>query len=273
MKFNPAGGLAETGICILISAIWVMLCFRSAPSLLKLRARNLRLERSRCLAILSIGSPIFAVQLAASAMNAVLNNQLRIYGGDLAISVIGIIHSVVLFIALPIYGLNQGAQPIIGYNYGARQYDRVKRALQLAILVATAICVTGFAIVMGFPRQVIGLFNRQDTELIQLGARAIRICLFMLPIIGFQIVSANYFQAIGKPKHAVFLGLSRQVLLLIPAILIWPYFLGLDGIWLAFPTADFCSSLLTGTWLFFELRRLHYRNNGAVQQRGRGIRI
>jgi len=259
------GAAAATVISQLISATWVMLYFRSAPSLLKLRARNLRLERSRCLAILSIGSPIFAVQLTASAMNAVLNNQLRIYGGDLAISVIGIIHSVVLFIALPIYGLNQGVQPIIGYNYGARQYDRVKEALQLAILVATAICVTGFAIVMGFPRQVTGLFNRQDAELMQLGAHAIRICLFMLPIIGFQIVSANYFQAIGKPKHAVFLGLSRQVLLLIPAIVIWPYFLGLDGIWLAFPTADFCSSLLTGIWLFFELRRLHYRNDCAGQ--------
>lgn len=261
------GAAAATVISQVISTIWVLLYFRSAGSLLKLRAHHLWPARSCCLAILSIGSPLFAVQLAASAMNAILNNQLRAYGGDLAISVVGIIHSVVLFIAMPIYGLNQGAQPIIGYNHGARQYDRVKRTLQLAILSATAICVTGFAIVMGFPRQVIGLFNRQDAELMQLGVHAIRICLIMLPIIGFQIVSANYFQAIGKPQHAILLGLSRQVLILIPAIIIWPYFLGLDGIWIAFPTADFCSSLLTGTWLIFELRRLHYQNGNAVQHR------
>lgn len=258
------GAGAATTISHVASAIWVMSYFLTGRGLLKFHLSYLWPQAARCRLICSIGSPIFAMQVAASAMNAILNNQLRIYGGDLAISVIGIIHSVALLIAMPIFGLNQGIQPIIGYNYGARQFDRVKRTLQLAILAATIICVVGFLIVMVFPAQVIGLFNRQDAQLMELGTHAIRICLVMFPIIGFQIVSASYFQAVGKPKHALFLGLSRQVLLLIPAILIWPRFLGLTGIWLAIPTADFCSSLLTGTWLLFELRHLRRKDRQAA---------
>ncbi|MFW6169113.1 MAG: MATE family efflux transporter [Planctomycetota bacterium] len=258
------GAGVATTMSHIVSAVWVVGYFLSGQGLLRFRAHYLWPQLARCRLILAIGSPIFAMQLAASAMNAILNNQLRVHGGDLAISVIGIIHSVALFIAMPIFGLNQGIQPIIGYNYGARQFDRVKRTLQLAILTATTICVTGFIIVMGFPAQVISLFNRHDPALMELGTHAIRICLIMFPIIGFQIVSASYFQAVGKPKHALFLGLSRQVLLLIPAILIWPRFLGLNGVWFAIPTADFCSSLLTGTWLVFELRHLREKDKQVI---------
>jgi len=254
------GAAAATVISQAVSALWVLGYFLSGKSLLNLRARNLRLQWAVCASIVAIGSPMFAMQMAASVMNALLNNQLRVYGGDVAISVIGIIHAVALFIAMPIFGINQGAQPIIGYNYGARKFDRVKRALQTAILFATAICLTGFLVVMIFPSQVIWLFNREDESLMRLGTHAIRICLVMFPIIGFQIVSASYFQAVGKPKHALFLGLSRQVLLLIPAILVLPCFFGLNGLWAAIPTADLASSVLTGTWLFLELRHLRKRH-------------
>ena len=253
-----------------ISAAWVAMYFVYGRSLLKFHARSLRLRWSICRSIFTIGSPMFAMQIAASVMNAILNNQLRVYGGDLAISVMGIVHSVALFIAMPIFGLNQGAQPIIGYNYGAKKYDRVTRTLQLAILYATAICVVGFVVVMLFPSQVIWLFNHEDQQLMALGTHAIRICLVMFPIIGFQIVSSSYFQAVGKPKHALLLGLSRQVLLLIPAILIIPYFFALDGIWIAIPAADLCSSILTGTWLFFELRHLRDRHEEVVERRDSG---
>ncbi len=259
------GAAAATVISQAVSAAWVVVYFVRGRSLLKIRVRNLPLQRTICLAIVAVGSPMFAMQMAASVMNAILNNQLKIYGGDLAISVIGIIHAVALFIAMPIFGLTQGAQPIIGYNYGCGQYDRVKKTLQLAILCATIICVVGFIVVMIFPAQAIGLFNRDDPELMRLGTHAIRICLCMFPIIGFQIVSANYFQAVGKPKHALLLGLSRQVLLLIPAILILPHFFGLDGVWYAIPTADVCSSVVTGIWLFVELRHLRDRHIESTQ--------
>ena len=261
------GAAAATVISQAVSAIWVLSYFLRGKSLLHLHVSNLRLRSSICISIVTIGSPMFAMQMAASVMNAILNNQLHIHGGDLAISVMGIIHAVALFIAMPIFGINQGAQPIIGYNYGAKKFDRVKKALQTAILFATAICVAGFLLVMVFPSQVIWLFSREDELLMRLGTHAIRICLVMFPIIGFQIVSASYFQAVGKPKQALFLGLSRQVLLLIPAILILPYFFGLNGIWAAIPASDLASSILTGTWLFLELRHLRKRHVEVADER------
>ncbi len=263
------GAAAATVASQAISALWVMSYFVQGRSLLTFHVKYLRLQRSICRMIVVIGSPMFGMQLAASVMNAILNNQLRLQGGDLAISVMGIIHSVAFFIAMPIFGLNQGAQPIIGYNYGAQKYDRVKRTLQLAVLWATVICVAGFVLVMLFPQDIIRLFNPHDPHLLVLGSRAIRLCLAMIPIIGFQIVSASYFQAVGKAKTALFLGLSRQVLLLIPAILIWPIFLGLDGVWIAIPSADLGSSILTGIWLTIELRHLRDRHVESVAQRQR----
>ncbi len=254
------GAAAATVIAQAVSALWVLGYFLGGKSLLTLHGGNLRLRWSVCASILTIGSPLFAMQIAASVMNAVLNHQLRLHGGDLAISVMGIVYAVALFIAMPTFGINQGAQPIIGYNYGARKFDRVKKTLQTAILFATAICLSGFLVVMLFPSQVIWLFNREDEALMRLGTHAIRICLMMFPIIGFQIVSTSYFQAVGKPKQAMLLGLSRQVLLLIPAILILPHFFGLNGIWAALPTADLASSTWTGIWLFLELRHLRRRH-------------
>jgi len=249
-----------------VSAVWVTAYFLGRHSLLRLRARNLRLRQKVCLAIMAIGSPPFVMQLAASVVSLVLNNQLGRYGGDQALSVMGILFSVIMMTNMPIYGINQGAQPIIGYNYGAQRFDRVKRTLQTAVLAATAISATGFLVSMLFPAEVVRLFNRKDADplqmaaLLDLGVHAMRISLAMLPIIGFQIVSASYFQAVGKPGQAMFLSLSRQFLLLIPAALILPRFFGLDGVWAAIPAADLGSSLLTGLWLFLELRHLGRRH-------------
>jgi Na+-driven multidrug efflux pump len=163
---------------------------------------------------------------------------------------------------MPIFGINQGAQPIIGYNYGAQKFDRVKETLKLAIIAATVVVSLGFAVIQLFPAQLIALFNQEDKELIKLGARALRIFLIFLPIIGFQIVGANYFQAVGKPKKAMFLSLSRQVIILIPAVLILPriFNLGLNGILLAGPVSDLGSSVLTGILLFMELRHLEQKH-------------
>jgi Na+-driven multidrug efflux pump len=260
------GAAAATVTAQGVSALWVISYFLGGRSLVRFRVRNLRLRWSTCASIVAVGSPMFTMQIAASVLNAILNNQLRVHGGDLAISVMGIIYAVVLFIAMPVFGINQGAQPIIGYNYGARRFKRVKKALLTAILAATGITSAGFLVVMLFPSQVIWLFSREDETLVRLGTHAIRICLMMLPIVGFQIVSSSYFQAVGKPKHAMLLGLSRQVLLLIPAVLILPHLFGLDGVWAAIPTADLGSSVLTGIWLVLELRHLRQRQTEAVEE-------
>jgi len=254
------GAAVATVVSQAVSALWVVSYFLRGRSLLKLRKANLHLHWPTCASIVAIGSPPFAMQIAAATLNAILNHQLHRYGGDLAISVMGIVYAVTLFIAMPVFGINQGAQPIIGYNYGAENFDRVKKTLQTAILAATTITAAGFFVAMIFPSQVVWLFNRDDPTLMHMGTHALRICLVMFPIVGFQIVSASYFQAVGKPKHALLLSLSRQLLLLIPAVFILPCFFGLDGLWAAFPTADLGSSVLTGIWLLWELRHLHRRH-------------
>ncbi len=196
------------------------------------------------------------MQLTASVLQSLLNHQLGIYGGDLAISVMGVLYAMFMMVAMPIFGINQGAQPVIGHNYGARRFDRVKKALEMAVLAATGLAVVGFAVMTLCPAQAIRLFNREDAALLALGTHAIRIATMMTPLVGFQIVSASYFQAVGRPKEAMILMLSRQLLLLIPAALILPLLFGLDGVWAALPTSDFGASMLTGICLLLELWEL-----------------
>jgi Na+-driven multidrug efflux pump len=254
-------GAAWATVCAqLVSAAWVIWYFISGKSLLKLHAAAMRLNYPLCRKILLIGLPPFSLQIAACVLQAIMNHQLHRFGGDMAISIIGIIYAFVMMILMPIFGLNQGVQPIIGYNYGAKKFDRVKRALLTAILFAAAGTTIGFAIVMLFPEQVVRLFDPDNEKMAVLGAHAMRVSMLMLPIVGFQIVAANYFQAVGKPKMSMLLSLSRQVLMLIPAVLILPEFFGLEGVWAALPTADACSSILTGTCLYFELRHLQQRH-------------
>jgi putative MATE family efflux protein len=255
-QWGMRGAGLATVIAQAVSALWVISYFFSGRSLLRVRARYLKIDWPLTGKIMAIGSPPFAMQIAASVMNILLNHQLHRFGGDLAISVMGIIYTVVLMICMPIFGLNQGAQPIIGYNYGAQQFDRVKQALLTAILAATATTTVGFFLAMVFPAGLIRIFDPRDSALLELGQHAIRISTAMLPMVGFQIVSAGYFQAVGKPKHAMLLMLSRQVLILIPAVTILPSLFGLNGVWLAMPTSDLLSSLLTAAWLAFELRHL-----------------
>ena len=184
------------------------------------------------------------MQIANGAVHSVINHQLHSYDGNLAIW--GIIFPMFMLIFMPVVGINQGAQPIIGYNYGSLRFDRVKKTLQTAVLAASGIAVLGFVVMMVFPAHVFWLFTRASRELTAAGVHAMRLCAAMLPLVGFQIVSAGYFQAVGKPAQAMFLTLSRQVLLLIPAVLILPYFFGLRGVWMSLPVADFGSSALDG---------------------------
>jgi len=266
------GAALATILAQLTTAVWVLMHFRSRRALLRLRLASLRLRFATCRSILAIGSAPFAMQLAASAVIGVLNNQLwaygqrSVYGGDLAISVFGIVYSVAMTTMMPVFGISQGAQPIIGFNYGAQRYDRVKRTLFLAVLVASAVTTVGFAATMLFPSEIVHLFDEKDQQLIALGSHAIRLCFAVLPVVGFQVIGANYFQAVGKPKHAMLLSLSRQVILLLPGLLIWPRLLGLDGVWIASPVSDFGSSLLTAVWLAREVRRLGRKHRDAARE-------
>lgn len=255
-KMGVRGAAIATVISQAVSAAWVLAYFLRGKSMLKLRLANLKVSREIAWSIVSIGFAPFAMQLVASVLNAILTRQLQRYGGDLAIAAMGILFSVNMLILMPVFGLNQGAQPLIGFNYGARRYDRVKRTLLLTIAAASVVVTLGFLAVELAPEFLIRLFNRDSPELAAIGVAALRIFMLTLPVVGFQIASAGYFQAVGKPRQAMVLMLSRQVLILIPAILILPRFFGLRGIYYAGPVSDLASAVLTAVWLALELRHL-----------------
>jgi putative MATE family efflux protein len=268
-QWGMRGAAFATAIAQSVSAIWVLAYFLRGKSLLHLHWRYLRFHAPTCGRILLIGSPMFLMQLFGALMFGFVNHQAGIYGqagnyGDTAIAVWGGIYALFMVANMPVYGINQGTQPIVGFNYGAKQFDRVKQALLTGILYASTLTVLGFVVAMLVPGPVMELFINAETpnrsELIKLGVHAMRVCFLLSPLVGFQVVSASYFQATGKPREATLLMLSRQVFLLIPLVWILPLFFQLDGVWMALPISDGVSSLVTGACLFFELRRLDSRH-------------
>lgn len=258
------GAALATILSQMVSAIWVVLYFLQGKSLFKIRSVNLRLKAPVVYRILALGIAPFAMQIAASVQNFIMNTSLVAYGGDIAISGMGIVNSIITLMIMPLFGINQGVQPIIGYNYGARKFNRVKEAYQMAVIFATVIVVIGWIVTRVFPEQLVYLFNNKDKELIDFGTMATRRFMMFLPVVGFQIISSNYFQAIGKPTHSALLGLSRQVLILIPALLILPKFFGLQGVISAGPLADVVSTVVTGIFIFIEMKKLNASHEATL---------
>lgn len=256
LHMGVVGSALATIISQAVCSIWVLSYFLRGKSLLKLKRKNMKLQKKIVKEILAIGMSPFAMQMAAGLITVTFNKSLARYGGDLAIGAFSLINSIAMLIMMPVFGINQGAQPIIGYNYGAKSYKRVKLALKYAAIAATIITVAGFALVQIFSVEIISVFNNSDKELINLGSRGIKIFLIMLPFIGSQVVFTNYFQAVGKAKVSMFLSLLRQVIVLFPLILIIPQFFKLDGIWMAGPASDFISFIITTFMIVAELKRM-----------------
>jgi putative MATE family efflux protein len=248
------GSAFATVVSQIIGAIWVLAYFTGKRSYLKLR--RLSFDRGVVWRILSIGVSPLIMQVSGSFITFIFNRTILSYGGNLAIAVMGIGTSFMMLIMMPLYGLNQGLQPIFGYNYGARHFDRVLEALRKGIIIATSVCLFGFFLTMLFSTEIMSVFNSDDAELIRLGARALKIYLLMLPLAGFQIVSWAFFQALGRPKQALILTTTKQVLFVIPLVLILPHFFGLDGVWLTSPVADSLAACFAGIMLYLEVRRL-----------------
>ncbi|KLU63129.1 multidrug export protein MepA [Peptococcaceae bacterium CEB3] len=255
-KMGVAGSALATVISQALASAWVLSYFLGKRALLRLRWRHMRLDGSIVRGIMAIGLSPFAMQLVASLVTVIFNKSLAYYSGDLAIAAFGVINSVVMVIFMPVFGINQGAQPIIGFNYGARKFGRVKRTLNLSIYGATAVMIIGFLATQFFPQAIMSLFSVGDSAMIALGSRGLHLYLMMLPVIGFQVAGVNYFQATGKPKKSLFLSLSRQLIFLTPALLVLPVFWGLDGVWLAGPASDFSASVLTAILLVKDVRGL-----------------
>ncbi|MBT9830901.1 MATE family efflux transporter [Clostridium baratii] len=249
------GAAIATVISQILTTVWILQYFTVGKSIIKLKMNNLKLKLPIIISIFSIGMSPFSMQLAASVVQVLANNSLKEYGGDLAIGAMTIISSVSMIFLMPIFGINQGSQPIIGYNYGAKQYDRVKETVKYGAIAATIIVVIGWIITQSAPQVLIAIFNN-DPELVGIATNGIKIYLFMMPLVGFQVISSNYLQSIGKAKISMFLSLLRQVILLIPCILILPKIFELNGIWLSGAVCDGLSSLITGIIFFYSVKKL-----------------
>jgi len=231
------GAAWATVISQFTAVIYLLIYFSAGKSSLKIKPKDLLLETKIVTEILAIGSASFLRQISTSIMVIFMNHTLRIYGGDLAIAIFGIMHRILMFISMPIFGIAQGLQPITGFNYGAKRYAKAKRVLHLSIQATTIIGITGAVIIVLFPRILLSVFTT-DQNLIEIGSRALRIFIIALPFTGFQVVGTTLFQAIGKARQALELTVGRQVVLIALVFLLSHWF-QLDGIWVAFPLADF----------------------------------
>jgi putative MATE family efflux protein len=250
------GAALATVISMSVSSLWVLMYFIKGKSIIKIRVKYIRYHKGIARNMLTNGSAAFALQMVASVLNIILNQSLKTYGGDLAISAMGIIQSTFTFVVMPIFGLNQGLQPIFGYNYGAKKIHRVFDTLKYGSIIATLIVTFSYLIIRLFPTALIHIFNRSEPDLIALTKDAIFWYSLCIPLIGFQIVSVGFFQALGKPKRAMFLSLSRQIIFLIPLLLILPRFFSLSGIWYSIPISDVLSFLFAVFFVAREIKKL-----------------
>ncbi|WPX40684.1 MATE family efflux transporter [Akkermansia sp. N21116] len=243
-QWGMTGAASATLISQIVGLAWVILHFCKPNSTVHFRAGIYRLRWSIILPILSIGMAPFLVNACACAVAIIVNRSLLSTGGDLAVGAFGIINRVlILFIMLTI-GITQGMQPIVGYNYGARHFDRVRQALKYAILGGTVFTTAGFLVSQIFPHLIASLFNAKG-ELAIFTITGLHLTTLAYPLVGGQIVIGNFFQAIGKARISVFLSTTRQLIFLIPALFILPKYWGYSGVWYSFPTADVLSVLVT----------------------------
>ena len=257
------GAAFATMISQTMTMTWQMWLFSDKKQLLHLKRGIFRLHRALVSNIVSIGISPFLMNVCACIIVIFMNNQFVRYGGDMAMGAYSIANSLGMMFVMFVMGVNQGMQPIAGYNYGAQKIDRLLRVLYLAILFATAIMVAGWLIAMFGAEVCARLFTTDDT-LIAMAARGIRLNMLLFPIIGFQMVVSNFFLCIGKVKVSIFLSLSRQLLMLLPLLLVLPMFWGLDGVWYSLPTSDGLAAIIALWMMTTYMRRLKKLEKGGT---------
>ena len=257
--------------------LWYFLFTKNVP--LRLRRRALPLERRTVRMIFGLGFASFAMQIGAALLNFVMNHLLVEYGAqhplgaEAALASIGVVQRIAIFTIFPLIGIAIAIQPLLGFNYGARLYGRVRTTLVDGIIGATLIAVLMWLVVHIFPAQIVNAFGLTDPTLHDFTIFALKIQLMMLPLIGFQIVGSNYFQATGQPSKSIFLSLTRQLLFLIPLMLVLPKvlpsvisgFTGLDGLVFAAPAADFLASITTLVFILKEWKRIEKLEAGTLK--------
>lgn len=254
------GAAIATVLAQVISLVWQFRILSDRRELLHFRRGIYRLHAKIVRDILAIGMSPFLMNLAACFIVILINKGLKEFGGDLSIGAYGIVNRVAFFFVMVVMGLNQGMQPIAGYNFGAQQYDRVLRVLKLTAIGATCVTTCGFLLGELMPRLAVSLFTK-DAELVHLAAEGMRITFVCFPIIGFQMVATNFFMSIGMAGKAIFLSLSRQLLFLLPGLVLLPPLFdqytqwnGSWGVWCAMPLSDLLASIVAFLMLMHQLR-------------------
>ena len=261
LDMGVAGAAWATVIAQTIAMFVVLHHFNDRKRAFHFEKGILSLDRRVAKDSLAIGLGPFLMNSAACLVTLFINQQLRDYSGDLGIGAYGICNRFIFMFVMICMGLNQGMQPIAGYNYGARQYSRVKEVFRHTAILATAITSICFAIGMFIPQAAVRIFT-SDGELIEMAAEGLRILTLMFPIVGFQMIGTNFFQSLGMVKKSVFLSLSRQILFLLPLLYTLPQWFGAKGIWFSFPVSDLIAAVMTAFMLTHLFRKFNKLNDG-----------
>lgn len=238
-----------------LALCWQLWIFSDKEEIIHLKSGIYKLKAVLVRNIIAIGISPFLMNVAACIIVIFMNNQLVRYGGDMDVASYSISNSIAMMFVMFVMGVNQGMQPIAGYNYGAENYDRLMKVLNISMMAATAIMLTGWLIAMFLPYYCARIFTT-DQSLIELSIFAIRVNMLVFPIIGFQMVITNFFQCIGKVQTAIFLSLSRQLLLLLPLLVVLPLIWGIDGVWAALPASDATAALMAAVVMISYMSKL-----------------
>jgi len=263
LKLGIRGAALATILSQMIVLGWQFKLFANPNELIHLRRGTYRLESRIVMGSLSIGLSPFLINLCACLVVIIINRQLVIYGGDVSVGAYGIANRLSFFFVMIVIGLNQGMQPIAGFNFGARQYGRLNRVLKYAIYLATGIWIIGFCISVFAATPVARAFT-DDEELLREAAHALTVINLVVPFIGFQMVATGFFQSIGKAGTSIFLSLTRQLLFLVPALLILPRHFGIEGVWYSIPLADATSTITTAVVLIYNMRK--FKKNEIIER-------
>ena len=249
------GAALATIAAQVIALGWVLYHFLDKRSFLHFERGIFGLKRHLVGGMLAIGLSPFLMNLCACFVVILINRSLKMHGGDLAIGAYGIVNRVVFLFLMIVMGFNQGMQPIAGYNFGARQFDRLVQVLKYTIFCGVTVTTIGFLVGQLFPRSIVYLFST-DAELVRVAVEGFRIVLMFFPVVGFKMVTSSFFQSIGMAKKAIFLSLTRQLLFLIPSLLVLPHYFGTQGVWMSMPVADAIATVVAAFMLSWQLKQL-----------------
>ncbi|MBN2543886.1 MATE family efflux transporter [bacterium] len=255
LNMGVRGAAIATVIAQVCAFVYAAYFFYSDRSSLELKLFHLYPQHKLVGETMAVGASAFSQNIAAVILVIIMNNALVRNGGELAIALFGIINRLTFMFFTPVIGISQGFQPIAGFNFGAKKLNKVRETVKIAILWSTLISAVGFIIMMFFPGLLLSAFSR-DPQLLEMGTPLLRIVIALMPIIGFQVIGSTMFQAFGHAVKAFILTLSRQVLILIPLLLILPSFWGVTGVAVAFPVSDLCSAVITSIFVIPTLRKL-----------------